>query len=66
VFYQAKLDKSEIVFDITENGATVEVSAVNEKTPPPPTDIPKTGDTSNIALQCLAWGHSGECLGKLP
>ena len=42
------LKKTELSFDITENGATVELSAVNEKTPPP--ENPKTGDDSNIGL----------------
>jgi len=43
-----KLGKTELSFDITENGATVELSAANEKIPT--SDSPKTGDDSNVGL----------------
>jgi uncharacterized surface anchored protein len=42
------LGKVEFSFDITENGVTLEFSAVNEKTPTP--GNPKTGDDSNPTL----------------
>ena len=35
-------DKVKLSFDITENGKTIELSAVNEKIPP--SDFPNTGD----------------------
>jgi len=38
-----KLDQTEIGFDITENGKTIELTATNTFVPP---DIPKTGDDS--------------------
>ena len=52
-----KLDSTEIMFDITEDGTTVELTAENEVIPPP-TDIPKTGDTSNAALWLTLMGAS--------
>ena len=57
-----KLDKTEISFDITENGATVELSAVNEKIPEKPGDNPKTGDNSNPALWFTLLGISAGAL----
>ena len=55
-----KLEKTEISFDITENGATVELSAVNEKAPTP--DNPKTGDDSNVGLWIALAGISAAAL----
>lgn len=42
------LGKTEFSFDITENGVTLEFSAINKKTPTP--HNPKTGDDSNLGL----------------
>ena len=44
-----KRSSTEILFDITEDGVTVELTAENEVIPPS-TDIPKTGDSSNVYL----------------
>jgi len=55
-----KLEKTEISFDITENGTTVELSATNEKIPTP--DNPKTGDDSNVGLWIALAGISAAAL----
>jgi LPXTG-motif cell wall-anchored protein len=44
-----RLEKTEYPFDITEDGATVELEAQNERIPVVP-DNPKTGDDSNPGL----------------
>jgi len=47
-----KLNGAEILFDITEDGVTIELSADNDRIPEIPQNPgnPKTGDTSNMAL----------------
>ena len=44
-----QLSEAVFTFDITENGKTIELSAVNEKIPPTP-DSPQTGNNSNLDL----------------
>jgi len=51
-----KLEKTELSFDVTENSATVELSATNEKIPM--SGNPKTGDNSNIGLWIALAGIS--------
>jgi uncharacterized surface anchored protein len=51
------LDKTEITFDITENGATVELSATNVMIPKN-SGNPKTGDASNPTLWVAMMGVS--------
>ncbi|HCC34800.1 MAG TPA: hypothetical protein DEQ02_03880 [Ruminococcaceae bacterium] len=51
-----KLGKVKFSFDITENGATIELAATNEKIPP--SGNPKTGDDSNIWLWVAVAGVS--------
>lgn len=46
------LCKAELSFDITENGATVELFAVNEMIPP---KNPRTGDNSNTFYGLRCW-----------
>jgi LPXTG-motif cell wall-anchored protein len=57
-----KLDKSEIAFDITVDGVTLELSATNEVVPPPVPDNPKTGDDSNPILWLALLGVSAAVL----
>jgi len=52
-----KIISGEILFDITEDGVTVELNADNDRIPPP-SDNPKTGDDSNTIIWLALMGVS--------